>query len=163
MDYSQNSIAIGACVQLTISFQDLSTTTLVYIYPSDSVHSEQCLLGTNVVIPLNLMVPHANLVPHPSISELPHSYPATTATIQLIKAARIPARTGIMVGAVMDRPLPPPHNLLMFEALEKLHQPAMIYIENTVIEWNNDGHPQCNIWFSQCTNWDMSSLTNLLK
>ena len=141
-DYSQNSIAIGACVHLAISFQDLSITTPVYIYPNESVHSEQCLLGTNVVIPLNLMVPHANLVPHPSASESPHSYPATTAMIQLVKAARIPARTGIVVDAVLDRPLLPPYNLLMFEALEALHQPAMIYIENAVTEWSEDGHIQ---------------------
>ena len=35
-DYSQNSIAIGACVHLAISFQNLSVTTPIYIYPSES-------------------------------------------------------------------------------------------------------------------------------
>ena len=65
-DYSQSSIIIGACVHLTVSFQNSSVTVPVYIYPDESVHTEQCLLGTNVVIPLNFMVPHASLVPYPS-------------------------------------------------------------------------------------------------
>ena len=71
-------------------------TAPVYLYPNDSAHSKQCLLGTNVVIPLNLMIPYTNLVLHPSNSELLTSHPTTTAMIQLVKAAKVPAHTGIV-------------------------------------------------------------------
>ena len=60
-------------------------TALVYFYANDSAHSEQYLLGTNVVIPLNLMIPHTNLVPNPNNSELITSHPATTAITQQLK------------------------------------------------------------------------------
>ena len=101
-DYSQQPITVGACVHLTISFQDLSVTAPVYLYPDDSVHSEQCLLGTNVVIRLNLMVPHASLAPHPSNSESVSLSPPSTAKIQLVRAASVPAHTGIVVDAITD-------------------------------------------------------------
>ena len=34
-DYSQSAITIGACVHLTVSFQNSSVTVPVYIYPNE--------------------------------------------------------------------------------------------------------------------------------
>ena len=141
-DYSQQPITVGACVHLTISFQDLSVTTPVYLYPDDSVHSEQCLLGTNVVIPLNLMVPHASLVPHPSNSESVSSSSTSTAKIQLVRAASVPAHTGIVIDAITDCPIQLPHNLLLFEPVEKLRESAPFHIQIVVTEQSADGHIQ---------------------
>ena len=136
-------------------------TAPVYLYPNDSVHSEQCLLGTNVVIPLNLMVPHTSLVPHPSNSELLTSHPTTTATIQLVKAANIPAHTGIVVDAALDCPLLLPHNLLLFEQSEKLHESVPIHIQNAVTEQSADGHIQLFIQNASSERQEIPSETTL--
>ena len=96
-------------------------------------------------------------MPHPSASKLPYSYPATIAIIQLVKAARIPTRTGMVVDAVMDHPLLPPHNLLMLT----LHQPAMIYIENVIAEHSEDGHIQLFIQNTSSEHQDLPSETTL--
>ena len=128
-------------------------TVPVYIYPDESVHTEQCLLGPNVVIPLNLMVPHASLVSYPSVPVLPHSQAATT-MIQLVKVARIPAHTGMVVDAVMDCPLLP-HALLLFEPLEKLHESALIHIQDGIMEQRANGHIQL---FLQNTSFECQEL-----
>jgi len=99
-DYSQRTIPVGASVNLTVSFQGHSVTVPVYIRPVDTSQCESCLLGTNVVIPLKLMAPHSGLMtdilPLPTNSLIPVQAP-----VHLIKAVRIPARTGIVVEGVV--------------------------------------------------------------
>ena len=78
-------------------------TVPLYIYPDTGIHSEPCLLGTNVTISLKVMVPHTNLSIHPANLVVPFSHPAVaTAKIQLIKTARILACLGAVADALMD-------------------------------------------------------------
>ena len=59
-DYSQKLIPVGATVELIIKWKEQEVTTQVYIQAQGN-KGEPCLLGTNVVILLELMKPDPNL------------------------------------------------------------------------------------------------------
>ena len=78
-DSGQSQLVLLFSYVATYFFQETLITVPMYIYPDKAAHSEPCLLGTNVVIPLNLMVPHTGLVTHPTNPVVTSSHPATIA------------------------------------------------------------------------------------
>ena len=54
-DYNQKPIPIGAKVELTFQWKDRVVRTPVYVRSDSMAGGEPCLLGTNVVVPLELV------------------------------------------------------------------------------------------------------------
>ena len=158
-DYSQRTIPVGASVKLTVSFQGQSITVPVYIQPVDISQCESCLLGTNVVIPLKLVTPHSSLITHtfPLNTDL---WTPVQAPVHMLKAVRIPARTGIVVeGNVRSYALS--DTLLMFNPDEQLLQANSINISTALVQQPTNGR----VWLfvenssSQCQ--ELSGNTNI--
>ena len=62
-DYNQRPIPIGAKVELELSFNGKSVVVPVSVQGSGRTESEAYLLGTNVVIPLEMMAPAGGVEP----------------------------------------------------------------------------------------------------
>ena len=62
-DYNQRSIPVGAKVELEFTFNGRSVVAPVYLWGSGSAESEACLLGINVVVPLEMMSPACGVEP----------------------------------------------------------------------------------------------------
>ncbi len=56
-DYNKRLIPVGAKVELPFRFASQTVTAPVYIRTSGSDETETCLLGTNIIFPLQLMQP----------------------------------------------------------------------------------------------------------
>ena len=61
--YSQRLVPIGVQVDLTLLWQGKTVKFPVYVRNDECGSGEQCLLGTNVVIPLGLMTPTPGVEP----------------------------------------------------------------------------------------------------
>ena len=96
-DYSQKLLPVGATVELIIKWKEQEVTSQVYIWAQGN-KGEPCLLGTNVVILLELMKPDPNL----EEQEVGQNS-STTHIINLVKVARIPGNcAGIGKGKVTN-------------------------------------------------------------
>ena len=94
-----NELNITAETLLTIEADGHQVSTSVFVQPG----SEQlCLLGTNVILPLNLKFLKSNR--DPLKTEMPKS--AKSVKVSLIEATTIPARKGRFIEASLDQELP---------------------------------------------------------
>ena len=98
-DYSRRPIPISAVVELEFEWQDNKMSAPVYLKSEQgsgiTMVSEPCLLGTNVVIPLELMIPGPGVtVREPGVGQ--------TGMVRLVRADQVPSRCGGLVEAVVE-------------------------------------------------------------
>ena len=96
-DYSRRPIPIFAVVELEFEWQGNKMSAPVYLKSEQGsgMVSEPCLLGTNVVILLELMIPGPGVtVREPGVGQ--------TGMVRLVRADRVPSRCGVLVEAVVE-------------------------------------------------------------
>ena len=94
-NYSRQPIAIGAPVDLEMSWQGKTITSPVYVR-SCSETAEPLLLENNVIVPLGMMQPGQGVEARQGTQK------AGGVAVQLVKSERVPGRCGVVVEARVD-------------------------------------------------------------
>lgn len=124
-----------------------TVTTLVYLRSEHGGNGESCLLGTNVIVPLGLMVPGAGARPRenvPSLQAKAGEAEKKTSVVRLIRAQRIPSRSGVVVEAKVGN-----YHTESALLIESDHDHAGGFpIEDTVAQLDSEGKVLIPIWNS---------------
>ena len=126
-DYNQRPIPIGAKVELELSFNGKSVVVPVYVRGSGSAESEACLLGTNVVIPLEMMAPAGGVEPKGG----------RKATVRLVRGQRIPCQKGAVVEAQIEGNAP--GSTVLFEPSTEWSRRMGMELEDTLVCPDEEG------------------------
>ena len=136
-DYNGRPIPIGAQVDLQFEWKGTSVTAPVYLRTEKGdTRSEQCLLGTNVVMPLGLMVPGEGIQAR---GEAKDTEPRSPQTVRLIKSQHIPGRCGAIVEAEIGG-LTSTEQTALLQPKETWIQETGLVIEEALVQPDEQGH-----------------------
>lgn len=134
-DYSQRPIPIGAKVNVTFEWQGRFVEATVYLRSDLGGGGEPCLLGTNVVIPLDLMTPAPGVEPRGGDVCLKEPM------VQLIQAKRVPDGGATFIQARMpDTKLADPP--IVFEPNRYWLKDSGLQVEESILHADKDGYLQ---------------------
>ena len=133
-DYNQRPIPVGAKIELTFRWKDRAVTTPVYIQ-SDLAAGEPCLLGTNVVGPLELMKKDTGVQER---ERAPRDVTLKEAAVRLVGVSRVPARCAMIAPAVVQSKHLP-ENPLLFAPDPQLVARTGLQMEDAMLAPDGEG------------------------
>ncbi len=132
-DYSGRLIPIGARVILDISWKGESTSVPVYLR-SEAGSGEQCLLGTNAIIP-----PGAGVEATAAVEGSKAAYSQQEVVMSLVKACRIPGRSMSVLVAQVEGARRDDPNPVVFQPDTELLRQRGLQLEDSLLQPDEDG------------------------